>query len=108
MEMELGNLAGDRNGAALLGMGLRQEREDSPFSGASGCSQVACGRREDAGGQSPAAFPWDWTLNPQVLPDLGKGGGRRGEGRRGRRKLLATCSGPVAMLGFKEIVGNTG
>lgn len=31
MGMELGNLAGDRNGAALLGMGLRQEREELSF-----------------------------------------------------------------------------
>lgn len=31
--MKLGNLAEDRNGAALLGRGLRQEREEIPFSG---------------------------------------------------------------------------
>lgn len=31
MEMELGNLAGYRNGAALLGRGLRQEREELSF-----------------------------------------------------------------------------
>lgn len=31
MEMELGNLAGDRNGAVLLSRGLRQEREELSF-----------------------------------------------------------------------------
>lgn len=41
-------------------------------------------------------------LHPQVLFDLGNEGGRRKERRRGGRKLLTTCSGLDAMLGFKK------
>lgn len=79
--MEVENLAVDRNGAALLGRGLGQDKEETSFFW--GVWVIPGGPWKKGRCREDKALLWDQTLHLQILSDLRKRGERRKEERGG-------------------------